>query len=435
MDRELATPSETLPEALRPWFALIDMNSYFATLEQQANPYLRGKPVGIVKESGRSCVTAASKEAKALGVPTGEYLGEARKKAPHLITIPADFDRYFHNTKQLHSIFTELSPDVDLFSLDEAFIELTSCRTLYPDARSFFEVTQKRIQEKLGSWVTFSMGLGANRLQAKLGSELSVPNSYFEITPANLDAVLAETKVEQICGIGFRLAKRLQLLGITHVYQLNFCDDEYLTKHFGPFWSRQLRLIGQGQETHFLDLRSQAQEHMKSVSRSKTLFFATRDSKYVEQMIYNLTEDMCFKARRMKLVGCDVGFSLRDTNGQHWGGRTHLRQRWVSQTNEVFSLLNTIFHDIYQSYLPRDLPSKIIKVGVWLGGLRPCSEIPLCWLPESQKQAQVFAAIDKVNERHGLYTVTSGKLLNFRIVKPEVTGYLGDKTYQMQFAG
>jgi hypothetical protein len=152
-------------------------------------------------------------------------------------------------------------------------------------------------------------------------------------------------------------------------------------------------------------------------------------------MLYNLAEDMCFKARRMKLAGCDVGFSLRDTDGGHWGGKKHLKGRWVSNTDEVFSLLQVIFHDIYQNYLPRELPVKIIKAGVWLGGLRPLAELPTSWLPESAKRAKIFRAVDQVNEKHGLFTVTSGKLLNFKIIKPEVTGYLGDKTYQMQFGG
>lgn len=425
---------ELTASTLQPWFALIDMNSYFATLEQQANPYLRGKPVGILKESGRSCVIAASKEAKALGVHTGEYLGEAKRKAPELITVPADFDRYMHNTKILHSLFTDLSPDVDLFSLDEAFLDLTSCRQLYPDAHTFFKVSQQRIQSHLGDWVTFSMGLGENRLQAKLGSEFANTNNYFEITPSNLDAVLMETKVEEICGIGFRLAERLHRLGITHVYQLNFYDDLFLAEHFGPFWGPQLRLMSQGRENHFLENRSRELPHMKSVSRSKTLFIATKDSKYIEQMLYNLAEDMCFKARRMKLAGCYIGFSLRDTERKRWSGQKHLKGRWISRTNDVFEVLLSIFHDIYHEVLPGNLPSKIIKVGVWLGGLKPLTQIPLSWLPEAQKGAEVFAAIDKVNEKHGLYTVTSGKLLNFKIIKPEVTGYLGDKAYQMKFS-
>jgi len=420
----------------KPWFAL---NSYFATLEQQANPYLRGKPMGILKESGRSCVIAASKEAKQFGIKTGESLWEARKKAPGFIAVPADFDRYFHNTKQLQSIFTNLSPEVDLFSLDEAFLDLTSCRTLYPDAQSFFKVSQERIQATLGSWVTFSLGIGQNRIQAKLASEFSDKNSYFEITDDNLQGVLMDTKVEEICGIGFRLGHRLHMLGITHVYQLNFCADEFLTEHFGPFWGPQLRLIGQGKETHFLDLRSHQPVHMKSVSRSKTLFVATKDPKYVQQMLYNLAEDMCFKARRMKLAGCDVGFSLRDTDGKHWGGKLHLKGRWVANTDDVFSLIEGIFHSMYRSSLsadtPPELPTKIIKAGVWLSGLRPMADLPTSWLPETDKRAKIFQAIDKVNEKHGLFTITSGKLMNFKIIRPEVTGYLGDKTYQMQFSG
>jgi hypothetical protein len=107
----------------------------------------------------------------------------------------------------------------------------------------------------------------------------------------------------------------------------------------------------------------------------------------------------------------------------------------LDNLDEVFSLLQVIFHDIYQNYLPRELPVKIIKAGVWLGGLRPLAELPTSWLPESAKRAKIFRAVDQVNEKHGLFTVTSGKLLNFKIIKPEVTGYLGDKTYQMQFGG
>jgi DNA polymerase-4 len=409
---------------LSPLIALVDMNSYFAVLEQQANPYLRGKPVGIVKDQGRTCIIAASREAKKLGVKTGSRLFEARQLAPNLITIPADFDRYFYNTKRLKAIFESLSPNVEIFSLDEAFIDLSGCQNLYPTPQAFFDETRKRVQEELGSWVTFSLGLGANRLQAKLASDMAGPDHWFEITAENLDGCLAEAKVEDICGIGYALSAKLHAINIHHPFQINFYDDEFLAHHFGTFWGPELRRMGRGENSHLLDLIDKPNEHMKSVGRSKTLFYANSNPEYLRQMIYNLAEDMCFKARRMDLAGQHVGLSMRDTEHGWYGGEIR-GHAYVRHTDEVFHLLDRIFTQQYFGQTP------IIKVGVRLGNLKPLSEISLCWLPEWQKREKVFAAIDKVNERHGLYTVKSGRLTDFEIIMPEVTGFLGDKTYQL----
>jgi DNA polymerase IV len=421
-------------QRLTPWFALIDMNSYFAMLEQQANPYLRNKPVVVVKEAGRSCVIAASKEAKKLGVKTGESIKDARQKAPNLISIPGDFDKYFHNTKNLRNIFLNLSPDVDLFSLDEAFIDLTGCRRLYPDARTFFELCRQKVAHDLGGWVTFSLGFGENRIQAKLASDFAGPDNYFEITPENLDSVFSQAKVEDICGIGFRLTTRLHRLNIHHPYQLNFCDDEFLLEHFGKFWGPELRKIGQGKESHMLNLRQRELPHMKSVSRSKTLFVANADQRYIEQMIYNLAEDMCFKARRMKLAGRHVYLSIFDTDHRYWGRVLRLKGRHVSYTDDVFSLLLSNFHNITLSWRLQNLTPKIIKIGVGLSDLHPLAELPQSWLPETEKRQKIYSAIDEINEKHGLFTIKPAKLVDFKIIRPEVTGFLGDRQYQLQFS-
>jgi DNA polymerase-4 len=393
-----------------PWFVLLDMNSYFATLEQQMNPYLRGKPVGIVKDAGRSCIIAASKEAKKLGVHTASSVYEARQLAPNLITVPADFDKYFFYTKKLKFIFESLSPNTDIFSLDEAFLDLSHCRQLYPSAAAFF-----------------TLGFGENRLQAKLASEFAGPDNFFSITADNLDACLSEAKVEDICGIGFRLTARLHALNIYHPYQLNFYDDDFLDAHFGTFWGPELRRIGQGKNSHLLDLVDRTLPHMKSVGRSKTLYKADARPSYVKQMIYNLAEDMCFKARRMKLAGEYVGVWLRDVNGQHWGGELRT-QSYACYTDEVYELMEKIFEQC--GWLDQPDKPAIIKVSVRLSKLKPWSEIPLCWLPRQQQRQKVFAGIDKINEKHGLYTVKSGRLLGFKVIMPEVTGFLGDKLYQ-----
>jgi DNA polymerase-4 len=408
-----------------PWIGLIDMNSYFATLEQQANPFLRNKPMGIIKDQGRTCVIAASKEAKKLGVKTGCSVYDARKLAPHFITVPADFNKYFDNTKRLKAIFESLSPTVDIFSLDEAFIDLSDCRGLYPTSQQFFDIAQRLVKQQLGPWVTFSLGLGMNRLQAKLASDLSRPDHWFEITAENLDACLAEAKVEDVCGIGYALTRKLHQLQIFHPYELNFCDDQFLHEHFGIFWGPELRRIGRGENSQTLTLIDKPPTHMKSVGRSKTLFRASGDSEYVRQLMFNLAEDMCFKARRMKLAGQHISLDIRDTDSGWYGGEIRLKD-YVRHTDEVFGLLNQIFSSIPALRAP------VIKVSVRLGNLKPLDQISLCWLPEWNKREKVFAAIDRVNEKHGLYTIKSARLAHFEILMPEVTGFLGDKMYQLR---
>lgn len=405
--------------------ALIDMNSYFALLEQQANPFLQNKPIGIVKDYGRTCIISASKEAKKLGVKTGMRFKEAKLLAPQLITVPADFDKYFYNTKLLKKIFESLSPSVEIFSLDEAFIDLTDCRNLYKTTQDFFQIVRQKVQTQLGEHVTFSLGFGANRLQAKLASEFAGPDNFYEIDAGNLDVALSQAKVEDICGIGFRLTARLHALQIFHPYQLNFYDDTFLAENFGIFWGPELRRIGRGENSHLLDLVDTPPIHMKSVGRSKTLFHATSDRQYLRQMILNLTEDMCFKARRMKLAGQHVYLSLRSTDGESLGNELRFKS-FVCHTDEVFELMDRIFSTLQLG------KAKIIRVSVRLSNLQPLSEIAINWLPEWNQREKVFSAIDQINEKHGLYTVKSGRLLNFKIIMPEVTGFLGDKTYQLE---
>src|SRR3989338_6239123 len=108
----------------------LDMNSYFATAEQQANLYLRGKPVGIIKAEGRGCVIAASVEAKKFGVKTGSTVWEAKGLCPQIVLVPSDMDKYFALTSRMIKILADYSPTLEIFSIDEAFIDLTQTQNL-----------------------------------------------------------------------------------------------------------------------------------------------------------------------------------------------------------------------------------------------------------------------------------------------------------------
>jgi len=403
----------------------VDINSYFATLLQQKYPSLRGRPVGVVKETGRTCIIAASKEAKALGIKTGDSSLAVRRFAPHLILVPAEFDFYLDATLRLKSLFESFTPDVEIFSLDEAFLDITHCRQhLYSNPFDFAHHLQAQIHAHLGEYVTANVGIGPNRFLAKLVSEVSPKGSIRLIGPHNQEDYLASASFADICGIGFRLEYRLQRLGITSLYALNFVSDIFLRNHFGPFWSRQLRRMSQGLEPHLFSLIDK-NPHAKSVGRSITGYRLEDDEAHIKAILYNLCQEVIHKARALNLAGRQISLSIYGPNHQRLHQHLTL-QHFVSHTQEMFHYL---YYQLYQS-LHRPFP--LIKFAVRLSLLKPVSELSASLLPSWQKQEKISLALDKINHRYGLFTVHSGLLANRSIIQPEVTGFLGDKSYQFR---
>jgi len=405
----------------------VDINSYFATLLQQENPRLRGRPIGIIKDVGRSCVIAASKEAKQHGVRTGSSLVEARRRCPGLMAVPASFDRYLDATKRLQRIFLAIAPppNVYIFSLDEAFIDITTCRRyLYRRPRWAAERLQADIKVELGEWVTCNVGISHNRLLAKIASEISPKGSVAEISHANLDAVLASITFSDVCGVGYRLEKKLAKLGVSRPYQLRFYSVAELEPVVGPFWARELRRIAYGREPHVLRLIDRPQPHMKSVGRSITGYRLYDDEAEIRAILLNLMEEVTAKVRRMGLAG-RLAFIRLYGHDDSWGAHRTLRYH-LQRTDQLFEVL---YRQLYQSW-PRRF--QIIKFWVGLGLLQPVSTVTPSLLPQDGQRQAVATAVDTISRRYGLFTVRSGALLNQPIIRPEVTGYLGDRQYQLE---
>src|SRR3989344_2705207 len=142
----------------------VDLNSFFATAEQQANPALRAKPIGIIKAEGRTCVIAASVEAKKYGVKTGISIFEARKLCSQIILVPADFAKYADITYRFINICSTYSPLCEVFSLDECFIDVTETEKFWLGTINIALEIKKRLRLEVGDWMTCSIGISHNRL-------------------------------------------------------------------------------------------------------------------------------------------------------------------------------------------------------------------------------------------------------------------------------
>src|SRR3990167_545210 len=224
----------------------VDLDSFFATVAQQTNPNLRAKPVGIIKAKGRSCIIAASKEAKKYNVKTGSDIFEAKKLCPSIILIPADFEKYEDISWRFIKICQGYSPICEVFSLDECFVDITDTEKLWGNAVSVALKIQERLASEIGDYLTCSVGISENRLLAKLASTQAKPDGIYYLDKKSIYEALDKADLTDVCGIGFGLYRCLQALGIGDFKTLRACSLKFLYKHFGPFWSEHLYNLVRG---------------------------------------------------------------------------------------------------------------------------------------------------------------------------------------------
>ncbi len=401
----------------------VDINSYFATILQQENPHLRGKPIGILKDVGRSCLIAVSKEAKAKGIITGESKAEALVKCPNLISVPATFSRYLDTTKRLQKVLKKIAPIVQIYSLDEAFIDISDCRkNLYPNSIEIGKKIQELIKAELGNWVTCNVGIAENKLLAKMTSEVSAKGSVTEVTHINKDALLASTKFSDVCGVGYALSKKLAKFNIFTPYQIRFFSEEEITILVGSFWAKELFKIAYGKETHLLELTNKEQPHMKSVGRSITGYRLYSDETEIKNILHNLCLEIIHKVRKMGLSGRQVWIGLYG-GGEYWQKHITLKNP-INNSKELIDIVNELYSDWKDTF-------KVIKFAVRLSLLKLSIQDQL--LPAWKRNEQVQTALDKINEKFGMFTIHPASIPPRKdLIYPEVTGFLGDKIYQLK---
>ncbi|MBI5654862.1 DNA polymerase IV [Candidatus Uhrbacteria bacterium] len=223
--------------------AHVDMNSYFASVEQQANPTLRGRPLGVCAYlHKKGCVIAASIEAKRLGMKVGMSVEEAKLKVPSAVFVQNDPPKYRAVTSRVFSILHELTDCVEHYSIDEAFLDLTGWYRDPAEAAWALIRARWRIRDEVGDWLRCSIGIAPTRFLAKTASDLEKPNGLVVIDKDNLDEILSKLDLEDVCGIGPRIRRRLEKIGIRTLLELKKYPVGNLMRAFGKngfyLWSK-----------------------------------------------------------------------------------------------------------------------------------------------------------------------------------------------------
>ena len=214
----------------------IDMDAFYASVEQRDDPSLRGRPVVVAWRGPRSVVCAASYEARVFGVRSAMPAMRAERLCPQAVFVPPDFARYKAVSRQVRDIFHRHTDLVEPLSLDEAYLDVTEPKIPSPSATATGEAIRAQIREETG--LTASAGVAPNKFLAKIASDWNKPDGQFVVSPARVQAFLAPLPVARIPGVGKVMQGRLAELGVTTVGELQAIPREVLQERFGAFGLR-----------------------------------------------------------------------------------------------------------------------------------------------------------------------------------------------------
>jgi len=377
----------------------MDMNAFFASVEQQANPELRGKPIAVIGSSGRTVITTASYEARKLGVKTGMAIWEAKRCCPHIILVPGDNRKYTSTSRRIMEMVRDYTPLVEVFSIDEAFLDVTHSLSLFGSPERIAFLIKARILQNFG--ITCSIGIAPNKLLAKLASDMKKPDGLTVIRPEDVQRTMECLPVKELCGIGKRMEQRLRLMSIYTCGELGRCDVERLTRKFGIVGKR-LKEMGQGIDTSLV-IPQEEEDEVKSVGHSMTL---RRDIHLREDILKNLlqlSEMVGRRARRYRVSGRTVHLYIRFADFYSSVGKQETLRDYINRSEDIYKTAVAILDTL-------ELPQAVRLLGVKLTNLRYHTEqLPL--FEEERRKSQMVRAMDEVNDRFGDFTVTFGSLM------------------------
>jgi len=374
------------------------MNAFFASVEQQSNPELRGKPIAVIGAAKRTIITTCSYEARAFGVKTGMNTWQARQKCPHLIFVVGNNRKYTYTSTQIIMIMREYTPLVEVFSIDEAFLDVTGCLSLFGSAERIVYLIKSRIKHQFG--ITCSVGIAPNKLLAKLASDMQKPDGLTIIKPEEISRVLERVPIKDLCGIGAKMNQHLTNFGIKTCGELGRFPVDILKRKFGVT-GEKLHYMGLGVDDSPVVPDEEA-EGVKSVGHSTTLDTDVTERSDIQRFLLQLSEMVGRRARRYQVAGKTVTLTVRYPDFTTFS-KQESRVTHTNNSEEIYLAALKILDSI-------ELTQPIRLLGVKISNLRQHTEqLPL--FPAERKKALLAGAMDQVNNKFGDFAVTFGSLL------------------------
>ncbi|MSQ14796.1 MAG: DNA polymerase IV [Dehalococcoidia bacterium] len=385
----------------------VDLDAFFASVEQALDPGLRGKPVIVGGHpNSRGVVAAASYEARAFGLRSGMPLSRAYRLCPDGIYLPGRHERYREFSIRFMDILKGFSPQIEPMGLDEAFIDLTGFDLFYGPAA----VAAKRIKEEVknGLGINASIGIASNKLVAKVASDAGKPDGLLEIAPGEEAGFLAPLPVRDLPMVGSKTESVLKGLGINTIGQLAAQSLEALKTIFGVhgellyYWSR----AEDNTPVAHID------QPPKSISRSTTLAVDTLDRSILAALLHYLSERVGAQLRDHGMRTQRVSLKLRFADFT-----TITRSHTIKATTDLDQELFRAGWMLLESALDeRRHPVRLVGIGVseLSGGERQLGLLPSV----QEKHERLNAAVDKIRKRYGFKAIQVGRTLALKKLYP-----------------
>jgi DNA polymerase-4 len=359
------------------------MDAFFASVEQAAEPALRGKPVGV---AGKSIIIAASYDARRSGVRVGVNVYEAKRLCPKIKIISANHRRYLDVSRRIAEYLYSISPSAVMYSIDEGFLDITDV-----DAAS------AEIAGRIRDWlkdrlkITGSVGIGPTYVTAKMATKVMKPDGYYEVTEHDRLAFMDRFSLKEVWGIGRRTESSLKARGLFSLADIRRRGEETIKRVYGDIRGASLFRLACGLDSE----RPATGGDSKSISRSTTAKEGVKDPYLALAYLLRLSEAVSAKARKGLYAGKTVSLYIRDA---HWEGFSYRRglRFYTSAAHHIYEAVKSLFLERVNA----DIPIRVFGVsleGLYRGGA-VLANLEDFINGDDERYIKLYKAIDKINE-------------------------------------
>jgi DNA polymerase IV len=367
----------------------VDMDAFYASVEQRDDPRLRGKPVIVGGTGGRGVVAAASYEVRKFGVHSAMPVREALRRCPDAICVPPRISHYAAESERIFAVFHEFTPQVEGLSLDEAFLDVTASIATFGPAESIAREIKRRIRERTG--LTASVGVAPNKLVAKIASDLRKPDGLVFVAAHEVEALLDPLPIRKLFGLGAKTAPRVEALGIHTLGELRRASPARLRPIFGRYAERMLeRAAGIDDRPVTPDVEE------RQISAEETFETDIRDHARLASELVRLADRACARLRAQQLSAGCVTVKIRRGDFT-----TFTRQRQFAPPTQETRVVTAIALELLRAWLAEQPPAALRLLGVGVSDLQPAVQMDLFTAAETGRNRQLDAAVDRIREKFG----------------------------------
>ena len=373
----------------------VDMDAFFAAVEQREHPEYRGKPVIVGGLSSRGVVATASYEARRSGVHSAMPMATARRRCPDGIFVQGNYALYRAVSAEIFAIFSRYSPLVEPLSIDEAFLDVTGMGLLAPSPRVLAQRLKAEIREKTA--LVASVGIAPNKFLAKLASDLEKPDGLVEIRAEDAVRRIAPLPVRRLWGVGRRTEEKLLAQGIKTIGEMQQADEKKLARSLGTRAAHALKELSFGRD----ERRVEPDHEAKSIGKEVTFERDLKSAEEAERELLSLAEKVGWRLRLAGVAARTIQLKVRRADFT-----TFTRSR---------TLFESTAHDEPIFRTARDLFRELgIKSGIRLLGITGENFEPsaLPSLFRDEKKERLYGAIDALKKRFGESIITKAPLID-----------------------